>query len=833
MIGAISRKIDKDCTVRLYLVGTYNSIDWNVERPSDLGDGFTLCDFKKTEDQKSGISITEGFDGNPVLRLTETKRYILKIEMSAGIDPILPRFQNEGNKFLKLDKDRDSVTFQFVNYLGRSRISFPGSDVVLSFEVVPDKIGYEDDYIKLTEAIADVCSELLLDYNGSTSNVYSQSENDGNTLLEQFIFLRKFCYSDNLQSLFEAIKRNPDRVLEQESELRPAGTGVPSRKFYQNPFSYSRGWTKAATMSDGTNVYVPQVIAVTRKYDCLDTLANRFIKYALSKFDTICTDLIEKLQTSEDGRQSECVAEARTIHAILEDIFRDRFFNEIGDLDIMPQNNQVLQKREGYSQIFSAYSMLDLALKLDWKGKNEIYEGESKNVALLYEYWLFFELYKIIKAIEGCKAVNTQGESFLMFDDGVIVSLTEGKTSCQSFEIARYGVKVNLYYNRTFSKSEFKTTRYEGSYSRPFRPDYTLAIFPDHCSKGRRNGEDEAISKGLVSYVHFDAKYRITDISSLIGNKETAVDDELMDDKTGAVVNTYKRGDLLKMHTYNDAIRRTIGSYVLYPGTYKKLGEGNETFSLYDEILPGVGAFSIKPSISALGEQELRSFIVSLLESQAAENTRLNRLKYYTEIVLNEPSSSTEQDVSDSNGAMKLGDTYVMGYIRGNSERDYYHFLKEKGYLSVGAEFLFYFYAIKGKNVYSHHKDIFRTEFFRFYKNNIDATGTYQLEPILCRIMSNELISRSELVEKLKGLGYDTDEERHQADFYYALRVRVEDDHYPSAELKISEVNRQNGNDTFSPHSPKVLENMVTYHVQDSSQDMNRGSNEDSGQGNI
>ncbi len=60
-------------------------------------------------------------------------------------------------------------------------------------------------------------------------------------------------------------------------------------------------------------------------------------------------------------------------------------FDDIGRLEILPQNNQVLQKRRGYYEIFSAFLMVDLALQLDWKGKDSIYDGESKNVALLYE----------------------------------------------------------------------------------------------------------------------------------------------------------------------------------------------------------------------------------------------------------------------------------------------------------------------------------------------------------------------------------------------------------------------------------------------------------------
>ena len=61
------------------------------------------------------------------------------------------------------------------------------------------------------------------------------------------------------------------------------------------------------------------------------------------------------------------------------------------------------------------------------------------------------------------------------------------------------------------------------------------------------------------------------------------------------------------------------------------------------------------------------------------------------------------------------------------------------------------------------------------------------------------------VIGKLKEIGFETTEDEHDADFYYILKVKVEDDHYPEEELKVSEVNSKNGNDTFSPHSPKIL----------------------------
>ena len=807
MIGAIGLKLNENVMARLYLVGTYNNINWDNENPSELGKDFVSYCFKEDAILQPSVIISKGLDGEYILRLIETKRYILKIDNYENSVQCLPKFQNENNKNLRIEKDRDSVTFQFINYLGRSRVYFDGYEKLLMFEVIPDKMNYEEDYISLTEALADVCSELLLDYAGATSNVYSQSETDRKTLLEQFIFLRKFCYGDNLQGIFEAIKRNPDRVLDQEEELKPLGTGIPSKRFYRNPFTYSRGWTSIHADCD-FGIYMPQMVSVTQKYDRLDTPANRFVKFAFRKFDYICMELIDNLQSDTNGMQIECLEEAKAIHSQLETIFRDSFFNDIGDLDIMPQNNQILQKREGYSQIFAAYSMLDLALQLDWRGKNSIYEGESKNVALLYEYWLFFELYKIIKSIEGCVTVKTDENPFLMIEDGITISLEEGSQSCQSFLNTKYGVKVNLYYNRTFSKTDFCTSKYEGSYSRPFRPDYSLAIFPMLYNKGKHNGEEEAMENSSVRLIHFDAKYRITDLTSLIGDKSfVSYDAELSEEKIDSVMNTYKRGDLLKMHTYNDAIRRTIGSFVLYPGSFDSNNTGNKLFSLFDEILPGVGAFAIKPSIEELGKNELKSFITTVFESIGLKSSRLNRLKYYTDMILSEPSVINSHSGELKEKIMNKNDSYVIGYIRDEDEADYYSALKRNGLFRKGSEILFYFYAIKNQDVYNHHKDVFRTSFFRFYRNRIEETDSYILEPFLFRIISNELISKAELVEKLRKQGYLTSEEKHHADFYYVLTVRVENDLGHVDEIKLSDVNRQSGNDIVSLYSPKVVSN--------------------------
>ena len=43
---------------------------------------------------------------------------------------------------------------------------------------------------------------------------------------------------------------------------------------------------------------------------------------------------------------TECYREALEIQRITDDILRDHFFDDVRELTIMPQNNQVLLKRE-------------------------------------------------------------------------------------------------------------------------------------------------------------------------------------------------------------------------------------------------------------------------------------------------------------------------------------------------------------------------------------------------------------------------------------------------------------------------------------------------------
>ncbi len=154
---------------------------------------------------------------------------------------------------------------------------------------------------------------------------------------------------------------------------------------------------------------------------------------------------------------------------------------------------------------------------------------------------------------------------------------------------------IQFSYNRTFpGSSEEYSYPESGSWTRRMRPDYTLSIWPAGIN------EEEAEKQELITHIHFDAKYKIEKIMESLGDEED-LDNEKEDQSKG----TYKRADLLKMHSYKDAIRRTGGAYILYPGKeqtkYSRMG--------FRELIPGLGAFQIRPSENNdTGSKEVEKF---------------------------------------------------------------------------------------------------------------------------------------------------------------------------------------------------------------------------------
>ena len=81
------------------------------------------------------------------------------------------------------------------------------------------------------------------------------------------------------------------------------------------------------------------------------------------------------------------------------------------------------------------------------------------------------------------------------------------------------------------------------------------------------------------------------------------------------------------MRAYRDAVRRTAGAYVLYPS---KPGDGQK-FAGFHEVLPGLGAFAIRPDKNGKpeGMNALADFLDRVIEHLANRTTARERVSYH------------------------------------------------------------------------------------------------------------------------------------------------------------------------------------------------------------
>ena len=192
------------------------------------------------------------------------------------------------------------------------------------------------------------------------------------------------------------------------------------------------------------------------------------------------------------------------------------------------------------------------------------------------------------------------------------------------------------------------------------RPDYTLTLWPDGFT------QDAAEEQELITHVHFDAKYKVDSLAKLFGGEDDNLDEEKKEQRAG----NYKRADLLKMHAYRDAIRRSAGAYVLYPGTEKE----QLPFRGFHELLPGLGAFPLRPNESDDGSAALERFLKEIATHVCNRATQHEQQTYHTYRIHKEdpPDAVYEAipEASDSYRVEPLAEQYVIhGWHNGSDHK--------------------------------------------------------------------------------------------------------------------------------------------------------------------
>lgn len=394
----------------------------------------------------------------------------------------------------------------------------------------------------------------------------------------QMLFLRQEVLQkpvgQRLTDVLDAIERNPTRAfLRQRRFVRPGevariDAGTMRQAFSRmermvplgSPAALARNpIAQALTFGNPPKPHFPSIFDVPTEELTFDTPENRFVKHVLTQ----CLHLAYRFAPHpklHESLRSDC----RKIVSLLEQQLRGAHFDGVGSLTGFSSPSQTLQKAEGYREIFLFWNHFSQCAALP-KTEAEVSRFlDGRDIATLYEYWVFSKILEIVAAVSG-------------------------KTIVRTFEVSQNELGAGLSYGLEVHFEEEISVTYNKTYSRPRGTAYSTPLRPDVIVSVR--GQEYA----------FDAKYRLTILDV----------DESTDD--GAL--TYKRADIYKMHTYCDAIPSIKASFVVYPGNdfifFSRAG-GVLTEVPPRVALDGVGAIPVRPSI-ADSQRQLSDILTAIV----------------------------------------------------------------------------------------------------------------------------------------------------------------------------------------------------------------------------
>lgn len=484
------------------------------------------------------------------------------------------------------------------------------------------KLDYRTEYRGMVRRMSDEIAGLVIDSRASAKFSFAsnyQERSEQGWLQLQLELLREIIDSGDFSAAMQRILTYPherlstvvdsvstDRPIRwSSSAVRQLANGSPRRDLpVDHPLR-----TKAGLTSVADRVQVP------RRSSDSDTPENRFVKHALGEFRAFLAHAMEIFESSHGWGASSALA--KRLAATMDDWLGRSLFVQIGEMRFAPLGSPVLQRKAGYREILRWWLRFRTAADLSWEGGEDLFRAGQRDVATLYEYWLFFELLSWF-----CN--KCRGGERPPIDD-LIDGLADGSPSLKlkkRVELGPFagfvagshrGLNAKFSYNRRFGVTRERRTG--GSWTRALHPDYTLTFWPEGLT------EKVAEELELLVHIHFDAKYRVEDINGLFGS-------ELVDGEEEAPDGNYKRQDLLKMHAYRDAIKRSHGAYVLYPGR----SNAPVQFRGFHEMLPGLGAFGVAPDENgqAQGIDSLEKFLEDAIAYLSSRVTASERLSYHT-----------------------------------------------------------------------------------------------------------------------------------------------------------------------------------------------------------
>lgn len=595
----------------------------------------------------------------------EFKDYVKKAQFGSIL-------QNENEKFT-FRKQILAGFLNFGNEIGRSEIQLiyqigaETRNFVFTFEVLSTKLNYHDHWKKIIEDIEQEYRMLSLDYMRRTFHGFSP-DTSGNT--PEIIWWSVF--NNEQKKFIKACKNIIDRPRH-----RLHGKETYKRADRLTFVSSSIENELAEHRNDTAHLY-----RVEQRVWTNDTQENRFLKFALgqitAKYETL-KKRIEAVKNASDVMKEDMQATL----AVLKHLQRNPFFRTVGNYKGMSQENLVLQKATGYSQVYRTWSLLRRSYSLN----DGIYRLQTKDIATLYEIWCFIEVSHIVKEKLHLSDDDIDHRNRMEMNGLFTWDLGKGEHSRILFK--KDGIELaELIYNPKSTERENKSVGIKDLVvpTVPQKPDIVLQLTKSDLQEGMK-----------LTYL-FDAKYRI-------------------DGKDKKGVDVPPEDAINQMHRYRDAIyykdyqtdtlkKEVIGGYILFPGDGEPTDVAvSKFYQSIDKV--NIGAFPLRPK-DVHNRHLLEQFIEELILSKSHETIskvipqKGALLKVPNRVLVGLVGNSTRpgytQSFHDGNATLyytgpkfpttiSLHDlNYFIPYIKGEGVRDIYEIVRVRTITSKEAK---------------------------------------------------------------------------------------------------------------------------------------------------
>ena len=347
------------------------------------------------------------------------------------------------------------------------------------------KLDYRTEYRGMLRRVAQELADLVADARSSAKVSFRSSfeeRRDAGWMQIQVELLREILESADFAAAMHRIITFPHErlafeTLEVRTDRQLKWTGKAVREFMtRNPRR-----DVPPNHSLYTNYHVSTVaerISYSQKKPDLDTAENRFVRFALQDFRGFVSRSTEVFE-SRNGWQAAAVI-CRRLSGILDEWLGRPFFKLVGEFRFAPLGSPALQRKGGYRELLRWWLRFRTAAELSWYGGEDLFHAGQRDVAQLYEYWLFFELlgwfYRrcaaqhrppIDELIEGLD----QDSPNLRLKKRVQLGPFVG-----AFITSSRPLNARFAYNRRFEVSRERET--PGSWTRRLHPDYTFTFWP-------------------------------------------------------------------------------------------------------------------------------------------------------------------------------------------------------------------------------------------------------------------------------------------------------------------------------------------------------------------